>query len=191
MFRPATKEETEKIIRFYDIVIEAMDRSAIHLKWQKNIHPSHLLLRTSVDQGELFVYEENGEILCACIMNQCSNEAYSQIFCDDSACDKIGIIHVFATYPKCVRQGLGEKFLQSLLQYAGAHLFQSVRLDVLQFNLPAICLYEKLGFVRRGEMQMFVPNIGTEDFYFYEYKTSNIKGSTCGGTGADTCTNEK
>lgn len=172
MVRQAAKDEKEKVIKFYDVVIEANNKAQINLRWQKNIHPSHKLLIDSVDNGELFIYEENERILGACIMNKKFNESYALISwgIDAENCE-IGVIHVFAVHPDCFRKGIGEKFLNGLKECAVKHKIKTIRLDVFKINTPAVKLYEKLGFIRMGEIEMFVPNIGNEDFYLYEYKT--------------------
>ena len=162
----------EKVIKFYDIVIEANNKSKYNLRWQKNIHPSHTLLKESVDNGELFLYEENGEILGACVMNKKFNESYALIDwgIDAQTCE-IGVIHVLGVHPGCFRKGIGEKLLEGLKEYALKNKIKAIRLDVFKINLPAVNLYEKFGFLRMGEIEMFVPNIGNEEFYLYEYKT--------------------
>ncbi|MBR1970122.1 MAG: GNAT family N-acetyltransferase [Clostridia bacterium] len=172
MVRQALKEEKEKVIKFYDVVIEANNKAEINLRWQKNIHPSHKLLNESVDNGELFIYEEKGDILGACIMNKSFNESYLQIEwgVDVQLCE-LGIIHVFGVHPECFRKGIGEKLLNGVKEYARKNKIKAIRLDVFKINTPAVKLYEKLGFLRMGEIVMFVPNIGDEDFYLYEYKT--------------------
>ncbi len=170
MVRQATKDEKEKVIKFYDVVIEANNKAEINLRWQKNVHPSHKLLTESVDNGELFIYEENERIFGACIMNKKFNESYSIVNwgIDAENCE-LGVIHVLAVLPDCFRKGIGEKLLNGLKEYAFKNKIKAIRLDVFKINTPAVKLYEKLGFLRMGEIEMFVPNIGNEEFYLYEY----------------------
>lgn len=170
MVRQALKNEKEKVIKFYDIVIEANNKAEINLRWQKNVHPSHKLLEESIDNGELFIYEENEKILGACIMNKKFNESYNLISwgVDAKPCE-LGVIHVLGVHPDCFRKGIGEKLLNGLSEYACKNKIKAIRLDVFKINTPAVKLYEKLGFLRMGEIEMFVPNIGNEDFYLYEY----------------------
>lgn len=172
MVRQAFKYEKEKVIKFYDVVIEANNKAKINLRWQKNIHPSHKLLNDSVDNGELFIYEENEEILGACIMNKKFNESYELINWGINAepCE-LGVIHVLGVHPEYFRKGIAEKLLNGVKEYACENKIKAIRLDVFKINTPAVKLYEKLGFLRMGETVMFVQNIGNEDFYLYEYKT--------------------
>lgn len=170
MFRCAKKCEKEKIIEFYDIVIDANNVSDINLRWQKNVHPSHELISSSIDNNELFIYEENGEILGACIMNKIYNESYNEVKWGVFAADsEIGVIHVLAISPDHFRKGIGKKLILGLINYAKEIKLKSIRLDVFKINKPAISLYKKMGFKLVGEPRMYVRNIGWEDFELYEY----------------------
>ena len=170
MFRQALTNDKEKIIAFYDVAIEANNKAEINLRWKKDVHPSHRLLCSSVENGELFLWEENGEILAACIMNDFYNESYEKISWGIKASKKeLGIIHVLAVAPQSLRKGIGEKLLTELINYAKSTTIKSIRLDVFKVNVPAIKLYEKVGFKCMGETVMFVPNIGEEKFCLFEY----------------------
>lgn len=170
MFRCAKENEKEKIIEFYDIVIEANNKSLINLRWQKDVHPSHKLLNSSVDNKELFIYEENGEILGACVMNKSYNESYNKVSWGiDAKDDEIGVIHVLAISPMHFREGIGKKFISGLILHAEKAGIKAIRLDVFKINVPAIKLYKMMGFELKAEIPMFVPNIGDEDFELYEY----------------------
>ncbi len=170
MFRYATESELEKIIQFYDIAIETNQASQFNIRWQKNVHPSHSLLASSVKQKELLVLEENGDILGACILNHIYHKDYQQISWGIEAKDEeIGVVHVFATSPKYFRMGIGTRMLQNILKYAAENNMKTIRLDVFKSNTPAIALYKHVGFQCCGEKYMDIPNIGEELFEFYEY----------------------
>jgi len=48
------------------------------------------------------------------------------------------------------RQGIGERLLKRTIDEAKIRGIECVELEVFASNTPAICLYEKLGFVREG-----------------------------------------
>ncbi len=167
MFKIADKREKSEIIKFYDEVIEANNKSEINLRWQKDVHPSHHLLNTSVDNGELFLWKED-EILAACVMNKSKNEDYSKVSFEVKDDENVGIIHVLGVSPGHFREGIAGKFLEGLFLFAKEKGIKAIKLDVFKINTPAIALYEKAGFINRGEVRMFVPRIGFEDFYLFE-----------------------
>ena len=51
---------------------------------------------------------------------------------------------------------------------------RALRLDTLKTNLPAQKLYDKAGFVFRGERRMYAENTGMTDFMYYEKIISEI-----------------
>lgn len=170
MFRQATTKDTEKIIEFYDYAIEENNKAEINLRWKKDVHPSHKFLCSSIENGELFLWEENGVILAACVMNNLCNESYDKIDWGIKANkEDLAIIHVLAVAPRSFRKGIGEKFLTAFINYAKSTTIKAIRLDVFKVNVPAIKLYEKVGFKCMGETVMFVPNIGEEEFCLFEY----------------------
>lgn len=166
----ATENDIQRIIEFYDCAIEANQISEYNIKWQKNIHPSHKLLRDSIANKELYVIEENHEIMGACIMNHVYNPAYKDVpWGIDGQDTDIGVIHVFATSPNHFRKGIGKKMLEGLIDFASKKRLKAIRLDVFKTNAPAIALYKKVGFEFRKEMNMTVPGVCEEIFEFYEY----------------------
>ncbi len=170
MLRHAVENDKNKIIQFYDCAIEANQISKYNIRWQKNVHPSHALLWDSILNHELYVYEDDNEIVGACVMNHLYNPAYKNVPWGIEGMDEeIGIIHVFAVSPKHFRKGIGRKMLQSLIAYASKQQLKAIRLDVFKTNAPAIALYQNVGFTFRKGMNMTVPNIGEEQFEFYEY----------------------
>ena len=46
---------------------------------------------------------------------------------------------------------------------------KAVRVDVLKGNLPAVKLYESLGFKFIGEVELFYEDTGLTEFLLYEY----------------------
>ena len=47
---------------------------------------------------------------------------------------------------------------------------KALRLDVLEGNLPAERLYEKVGFQYAGSLNIFYEDTGWADFNLYEYE---------------------
>ena len=45
---------------------------------------------------------------------------------------------------------------------------KALRLDVLKLNLPAQKMFEKAGFIYRGEQRIYAENTGMMDFLYYE-----------------------
>lgn len=170
MYRCANICDLDKVIGFYDIAIEENNKSEINLRWQKNVHPSHKLIKTSIENKELFVYEENDEIIGALIMNKLCNKSYDEVLWGiDVKKEETRIIHVLAVHPRIFGRGVAKKLLSGAIEHCKNNNIKAIRLDVFKINIPAINLYKKTGFIKRAELRMYVDNIGYEDFELYEY----------------------
>lgn len=55
-------------------------------------------------------------------------------------------ILTFGIIPKYRRQGLGKQLLNQMFEYAKENKINEIFLDVAEDNIPAIKLYEKMGF---------------------------------------------
>ncbi len=68
---------------------------------------------------------------------------------------KEGQITNVAVHPDCRRLGGGRAIVSALLREAANRRLESVSLEVRQSNLPAIALYERLGFEKVGVRKHF------------------------------------
>ena len=66
-----------------------------------------------------------------------------------------GQITNIATHPHFRRQGLGERVVRAIIDYASESGLVSISLEVRESNAAAISLYEKLGFVSVGVRKNF------------------------------------
>lgn len=73
--------------------------------------------------------------------------------------DEMEIVN-FAVAPEERGRGIGDFILRLLLQTARDMGMQKVTLETRESNRPAIGLYEKHGFVRRGTRRGYYPDTG-------------------------------
>ena len=57
-----------------------------------------------------------------------------------------GFISNVSVLPACQGQGLAKRLMHQAMQWASAHKLPSLRLEVGADNLPALSLYQQLGF---------------------------------------------
>lgn len=89
---------------------------------------------------KFFVCEENGKVLGYVGLSTVLDEGY---------------ITNVAVFPNHRRRGIGKKLLERVFSYAKDNGLSFVSLEVRKSNLPAISLYEKLGFKTEGERKNF------------------------------------
>ena len=82
--------------------------------------------------------------------------------------DELEITNV-ATHPNVRRRGVGRALVGKLLELARQNAATRVTLEVRTSNLPAITLYESLGFTPCGIRKNFYSN-PREDGVIYEFK---------------------
>lgn len=81
--------------------------------------------------------------------DECYNKLSWQIFADD---DEVLILHRLCIHPQY--RGCGKFLIKQAIEIAKFLNQQSIRLDVLCTNKPAIYLYEKCGFLLQGYQTM-------------------------------------
>ena len=141
-FRLAKKQEFDSVRDLYWMLIDETSHLPSFPHWKKGLHPSDEWLLESLEKSQMFVLEENGEIL---------------------------IIHVLAVSPKHAGKGLGTKMMQYILDYAKEIKMQAVRLDVISNNSSAEHLYQKMGFRFVQTQRLYYEVTGERDFNLYEY----------------------
>ena len=77
-----------------------------------------------------------------------------------------GFITNVAVSPDARRQGVAQALLGALADYGTAHSLYRITLEVRVGNVPAIALYERLGYVRDGVRPGFYSH-PTEDAAIY------------------------
>lgn len=76
-------------------------------------------------------------------------------------------LHLLAVQPAFRRQNLGSEMLTRMADLARARGGTKLLLDVVEDNLPAIRLYERLGFAptgRRQEFQDFCGHVALREY---------------------------
>ena len=169
MVRPALPHEFLQVRDFYWTLIDGM-RDAQYLPgWQKGIYPTDEFLRESLDRGELFVLERNGQLVGAMVVNHQCNEGYAQArWAVDAQLEEISVIHALGVLPACHGQGLAKELTLAAVRMARERGQRAVRLDVLGTNLAAKRLYEGLGFQFRKALQMYYDDTGWTEYLLYE-----------------------
>lgn len=168
--RPAKESEFIRIRRFYDALIDGMQTSPFAPGWEKGIYPADAALQQAVSQGEMILAEEDGDILAAMVLNHTFDPEYDTMPWQVSAADEeVTVIHLLGVLPAAGGKGLGRRMVQYAIDTARAQKQKAVRLDVVPHNLPAIRLYESLGFCRIGEFKRIFEDGTSLALLLYEY----------------------
>lgn len=166
---PAKPCEFEAIRKFYWDLIDAMKDRSDTVGWKKGIYPSDSFLKSSLDNGELYVIRDGSGYAASVIVNSLCNEDYEGVVwgkeCDPG---KVIVPHALAVRPDLHGQGTGKTVVGDILQLGRNMKKESVRLDILTGNTAAIRLYESTGFRFVQEKSMFYEDTGRTVFLLYE-----------------------
>ena len=115
--------------------------------FQEGVYPTREIAKTAIQNGTLYVYEENGAVLGSMIINRQQPDEYKKIEWISKASDeKVQVIHLLMVRPSAVGKGIGSSLVHYAVDIAKQCSCVAVRLDTGKQNIPAVSLYKKLGF---------------------------------------------
>ena len=167
--RPAGLEEYTQVMEFYDRVTDEMEGREYHPAWQKGVYPDPAFIRRSAQEGTLYVLEADGIIAGAMVMNHETAEGYDRVpWQVEARPEEVAVLHALGVLPGYHGHGLGKKLVGAAAGLASQAGCRAIRLDVLEGNLPARWLYERMGFHYICRTELFYEDTGRMGFWMYE-----------------------
>ncbi|MEK8132168.1 GNAT family N-acetyltransferase [Paenibacillus filicis] len=127
-------------------------------------YPNRFILARDLATGALYGLKEEGLVLGAVVIDRKQAKSYNGVSWQDAE-GTPAVIHRLAVHPRRQGQGLGGKLLRFAEAEAEGRGCTSVRLDVYAANEAALGMYERKGYVRRGEISYPLRDIA---YYCYE-----------------------
>jgi len=166
----AVHNDYEKIREFYYSLIEAIDNETYKPGWKKETYPEPEFLLRSIAGKELYIGKINAQIASCMVVNHEYNSEYRNVKWSVEATDpELLVIHALGVHPAFSGRGAAKQMIQKAIEIARDENVKTIRLDVLDGNLPAEKVYEKAGFVHRDTIRMFYEDTGWTDFKLFEY----------------------
>lgn len=166
----ANKDIYGEVRNFYHSLIDSLTPERRYVGWKKDIYPSPAFLRSSIDNGDLYICRNEGRIAGAMVLNHEYNESYKncpwQTAVDDA---ELLVIHALGVHPDFHGRGYAKEMVQKAIAIAGERGMKAIRLDVLSGNIPAENLYQGMGFQYLTSVQMYYEDTGWTTFKLYEY----------------------
>lgn len=170
IIRKATPRDYNEIRAFYHSVIDIMHGIEFDPAWEKDVYPSVEFLHTSLENGEMYVGQENGKIMAAMSVNNESNEGYLSVdWPVQLDFTQYYTVHALGVHPDYAGHGLGKQLVQYAVQLAKQNGMQAVRLDVLANNTPRLKMYQTVGFNVVARQTMFYEDTGWTEFVLFDY----------------------
>lgn len=73
--RKATVEQYQSVRLFYHHVIDGLSEMPYGAGWIKDVYPAPEYLKESINNGELYIATEGGNIVSAMILNHAGNDS--------------------------------------------------------------------------------------------------------------------
>lgn len=167
--RKGTFGDLDELERLYNELIDDLESHVNYPGWEKDIYPTRRDAQTGIEEDCLFVACAGQCIVGTIILRQQQEAAYDQIDWQIKLEDReLLVIYTFAVHPAYLGQKIGSQLMAYAISYAQLKQLKAIRLDVYEFNLPAIHLYERFGFSHMGTVDLGYSEYGLDNFYLYQ-----------------------
>lgn len=166
----ACKDDYIRVRDFYYSLTDAMEHAEFKPGWERDVYPTQEFLIKSIRCGELYMCESEGQIASCMIVNHEYNEGYKKIHWSVDATDsELLVIHALGVHPVFSGRGIAKAMVQTVINLARETCMKTIRLDVLDGNIPAERAYAKMGFEYLDTMKMFYDDTGWTDYKVFEF----------------------
>ena len=167
--RKAARADLDAVCRIYDQIHTAEERGEAAIGWQRGVYPERETAEAALTRGDLFVQEQNGEIVGTAILNQTQVDSYAGAnWRYDAPDSEVMVLHTLVIDPEAKSRGLGREFAAFYEGYALAHGCRYLRIDTNARNArgppgpppppppppppapPPRRFYQKLGYAEIG-----------------------------------------
>lgn len=151
MFRKAVLSDLDAIDAIYQDIHTGEEEGRTTIGWIRSIYPTRATAETSIHAGDMFVLEEDGQIVAAGKINQEQVPEYADCpWAFDASPENVMVLHTLVVSPKASGRGLGTRFVAFYENYARDHGCPYLRMDTNERNKTARALYAKLGYTEPG-----------------------------------------
>lgn len=151
MIRKATLSDLDAIEKIYNAIHDCEEAGLCHTGWERSVYPLRSTAETAILADDLFVMEEEGEILASARINKIQVEEYKYIAWSHEACgEEVMVLHTLAVAPWASGMGLGTRFVKFYEDYAKESGCRYLRMDTNEKNTRARALYKRLGYDEKG-----------------------------------------
>lgn len=170
IIREAVMEELTPVMEFYNMMCGELGKASFLPEGDKGGFPSEEMVRTSIENRELWVGEEDGSIVAAYFMNHEADEAYDSVkWQRELPKDQVYILHGLRVSPACSGRGYAKRLVEHAIQTAEGRGQKAIRLDCIEGNDVPQKMYRSYGFCQMGTVEICYADIGVpRKFQVYE-----------------------
>lgn len=166
--RKAYAHEVDLVADLYDNLVSHLTKiEKNYAGWRVGIYPTRGIAQLGYDEGGLYVAQIGGKLAGTCILNCHQPQKYQEVSWSVKT-EKPLIVHTLAVSHEFLGQGIAQKLLAFADELAIKEGHSSIRLDTSEQNLPARRLYEKVGYLRKGSVDLGLERSNISKWYVYE-----------------------
>ncbi len=149
--RKATKSDIKQIAEIYEHIHGEEACGRLTTGWIRGVYPVEQTAVDAINRGDMYVCEDENNILASAIINQQQVDVYSEgNFIYEASDDEVMVIHTLTVDPNAAGRGIGSSFVEFYEDLALAAGCTVVRLDTNEKNTGARKLYSRLGYREAG-----------------------------------------
>ena len=131
--------------------------------WIRGVYPTRKTAEAALEQGDLFVMLDDGNVVAAAVINQTQVYEYKDAAWKHAAEDReVMVLHCLVVDPLEGGKGYGRAFVAYYEDYAKQHGCPALRMDTNVKNKRARKLYHTLGYEEVGIVKCVfngIPNV--------------------------------
>ena len=170
MIELAKFSDLDELEVFFEELNDFLDGNYYGPEWKKGIYPTKADAESSINEDSLYVYKLDNAIVGTISLNHRQESAYENAKWNLIAHGvEVLVIRLFAVHPNYFGQSIGGTILNFVKVKARELSCKTIRLDVVNQNIPACLLYEKHGFKYVSTVDLGLPYDKLKWFRLYEY----------------------
>ncbi len=151
MIRKAQEADIDSIEKIYNRIHDGEEKGLTTIGWIRNVYPIRKTAEDALGRGDLFVMEEENQIVASAVINQIQVDVYKNAdWKRDASESEVMVLHGLAVNPLENGKGYGRAFVAFYEDYARQHMCTELRIDTNQRNTRARKLYKSLGYEEIG-----------------------------------------
>lgn len=167
--RTANLKDYERVRAFYYVMTDELEHAKYSPAWKKDVFPTQAYLLESINDSALYIGEIDGEIVSCMVVNHAYSEGYQNVrWLVEAADSELLILHLLGVLPMYSGRGIAGQMIQKAVEIACENHMKTIRLDVIEGNVPAEITYTKNGFQYIETIQLYYEDTGWANFKLFE-----------------------
>lgn len=145
--RKALSSDLDSIEAIYDHIHDYEESGAVTIGWIRGIYPIRKTAEDALAREDLFVMEDNNNVVATAIINQIQvPEYHNACWQYPAGDDEIMVLHTLIVDPLYSGRGYGKVFVSFYENFAREHNCPELRMDTNARNTIARRMYLHLGY---------------------------------------------